>query len=133
VFTGYSYLDSRILDTPDLSILNRWLPNTPRNNFTFWNTYDITAQWTIGGGAIYQSMGYANTTNTAFVPAYWKFDAMMQYRFTPNNILQLNVYNITDKLYFAQYFGNNVVPASGRSASLTWRVKFVPDKAEKKI
>jgi catecholate siderophore receptor len=43
------------------------------------------------------------------------------------------VYNITDKLYFAQYFGNNVVPASGRSASLTWRVKFVPDKAEKKI
>jgi catecholate siderophore receptor len=133
VFTGYSYLDSRILDTPDLSILNRWLPNTPRNNFTFWNTYDITAQWTIGGGAIYQSLGYANTSNTAFVPEYWKFDAMMQYRFTPNNILQLNVYNITDKLYFAQYFGNNVVPASGRSASLTWRVKFVPDKAEKKI
>ena len=127
VFTGYSYLDSRILNTRDLSILNRELPNTPLNNFTFWNTYDVTEKWTVGGGAIYQSMGWANTTNTAYVPEYWKFDAMTSYKFTPNNMLQLNVYNLTNKLYYAQYFGNNVVPASGISAALTWRVRFIPD------
>jgi catecholate siderophore receptor len=129
VFTGYSYLDSRILETSDLSILNRVLPNTPRNNFTFWTTYDVTDKWTVGGGTIYQSLGYANQGNTAYVPEYWKFDAMVSYKFSPYSILQVNVYNLTDKLYYSQYFGNNVVPASGRSASLTWRVKFVPDKS----
>ena len=71
--------------------------------------------------------GWANTTNTAYVPEYWKFDAMTSYKFTQYNMLQLNVYNLTNKLYYAQYFGNNVVPASGISAALTWRVKFVPD------
>ena len=49
-------------------------------------------------------------------------------RATPNSTLQLNVYNLTDKLYYSQYFGGNVVPASGRWASLTWRVKFIPEK-----
>ena len=128
VFTVYSYLNSRILDTSDLSILGRVLPNTPRNNFTFWNTYDVTPQWTVGGGAIFQSMGFANTGNTAYVPEYWTFDAMTAYKFSPNSLLQLNVYNLTDKLYYSQYFGGNVVPASGRWASLTWRVRFIPDK-----
>ncbi|HVV60587.1 MAG TPA: TonB-dependent receptor, partial [Pseudolabrys sp.] len=113
-----------ILDTPDLSILNRQLPSTPANNFTLWTSYDITPQWTIGGGATFQSLAYANTGNTAYVPSYWKFDAMLNYKVDKNSTLQFNIYNITDKLYYAQYFGNNVVPASGRWASLTYRYRW---------
>jgi catecholate siderophore receptor len=124
VFAGYSYLKSIILDTPDLSILNRQLPSTPANNFTLWTSYDITPQWTIGGGATFQSLAYANTGNTAYVPSYWKFDAMLNYKVDKNSTLQFNIYNITDKLYYAQYFGNNVVPASGRWASLTYRYRW---------
>lgn len=124
IFSGYSYLDTLIKDTPDQSILNRQLPNAPRHTFTLWTTYDIAPQWTIGGGAIYNSMGWANQTNTAYVPDYWKFDAMLAYKLSPNSTVQLNVYNITDKFYYAQYFGSNVVPGSGRWASLTWRYRF---------
>src|SRR4029077_15709097 len=80
VFTGYSYLESSILDTRDLSIGNRHRPQTSRNNFTLWSTYEITPQWTVGAGAIYQSLGWANQQNTAYVPAYWKFDAMVSYK-----------------------------------------------------
>jgi catecholate siderophore receptor len=124
VFTGYSYLESTILDTRDKSTSGRHLQNTPRNNFTMWTTYDLTPRWTIGGGAIYQSLGWANNTNTAYVPEFWKFDAMISYKVDDKSTVQLNIYNLTDTLYYAQYFGANVVPASGRWASLTYRTKW---------
>ena len=124
VFAGYSYLQSRIESDPNLNELGRELPNTPAHNLTFWTTYDLTPQWTIGAGAIHQSFGFASITNTAFVPAFWKFDAMMAYKLTPNASLQLNVYNITNEFYYFQYFGANAVPGPGRWASLSLRMRF---------
>ena len=124
VFTGYSYLESKILDTRDKSILDRHLQNTPRHNFTLWTTYEVTSKWTVGGGAIYQSLGWANNTNTAYVPEFWKFDAMISYKVDEKSTVQFNVYNLTNELYYAQYFGANVVPASGRWASLTYRARW---------
>lgn len=124
VFTGYSYLESTILDTRDQSQLGRHLPNTPRHNFTMWTTYEVTQKWTVGGGAIYQSLGWANVTNTAYVPEFWKFDAMVSYKVDEKSTVQLNIYNLTNQLYYAQYFGGNVVPASGRWAALTYRARW---------
>jgi catecholate siderophore receptor len=124
VFGGYSYLQSRILDTPDLSLRGRELPNTPSHNLTLWTTYALTGKLTLGGGATYQSAAFANQGNTAFVPDYWKFDAMVSYKVDDKSTLQLNVYNLTDKLYYSQYFGSNVVPASGRWAALTYKVRW---------
>lgn len=124
IIGGYSFLRSEITDTSDLSIYGRNLPNTPEHNVALWSTYDVAPQWTIGAGAIYQSKGWANTANTAYVPDFWKFDAMVAYRIDGRSSLQLNIYNITDELYYAQYFGNNVVPASGRWASLTYRIRW---------
>jgi catecholate siderophore receptor len=124
IFAGYSYLQSRILDTRDLSIRGRELPNTPSHNLTLWTTYALTSRLTLGGGATYQSAGFANQQNTAFVPDYWKFDAMISYKVDEKSTIQLNIYNITDKLYYAQYFGANVVPASGRWAALTYRTRW---------
>ncbi|MEH2511128.1 catecholate siderophore receptor [Nitrobacteraceae bacterium AZCC 1564] len=129
IFAGYSYLQSRIIDTPDKSLEGRELPNTPHNNLTVWSTYAITPDLTIGGGATYQSMAWATQNDVTYVPDYWKFDAMVAYKVTPNSTLQLNVYNLTDKLYYAQYSGGNVVPASGRWASLTYRYRFEPPPA----
>jgi catecholate siderophore receptor len=124
VFAGYSYLQSRILDTRDLSQNGRELPNTPFHNLTLWTTYALTGKLTLAGGATYQSFAYANTSNTAFVPDYWKFDAMVSYKVDEKSTLQLNVYNLTDKYYYSQYSGGNVVPASGRWASLTYKVRW---------
>jgi catecholate siderophore receptor len=124
VFTGYSYLDTAILNTRDLSILNRRLPQTSRHNFTLWSTYDITPKWTVGGGAIYQSLGWANQQNTAYVPEYWKFDAMVSYKVDDKSTVQLNIYNITNTFYYFQYFGANAVPGPGRWASLTYRTRW---------
>lgn len=131
VFAGYSYLQSRIINTSDKSLEGRELANTPHNNLTLWSTYAISPEWTVGGGATYQSMAWATNNDVSYVPDYWKFDAMVSYKVTPNSTLQLNVYNLTDKLYYAQYSGGNVVPASGRWASLTYRYRFEPPPAVK--
>jgi catecholate siderophore receptor len=129
LFGGYSYLQSKILDTPDPRLNGRELSGTPHHNFTVWSTYAVTPDWTIGGGAAYQSDAFATNYNVTYVPDYWKFDAMIAYKVTRNSTLQLNVYNLTDRLYYAQYSGGNVVPASGRWASLTYRYKFEPPPA----
>lgn len=124
VFAGYSYLHSEVMKDKNLNELGRELPNTPPHNFTLWTTYAVTPELTIGGGATYQAMAFANIGNTAYVPDYWKFDAMVSYKVDKNSTLQFNIYNITDELYYAQYFGANVVPASGRWASLSLRVRY---------
>lgn len=126
VFGGYAYMETEITGTRDLSTLGRHLPNAPRHTFTLWTTYEVSDNWTIGGGAIYNSVGFANTANTAYVPEYWKFDAMAAYKVTKDSTIQFNIYNITDVLYYAQYFGGNVVPGSGRWASVSWRTRITP-------
>jgi catecholate siderophore receptor len=128
VFAGYSYLDSEIVETTNRAELGRRLPNTPPHNFTLWSTYDITPKWTIGGGLTYASDTFVNTTNTAYVPEYWKLDLMASYKVTKNSILQLNIYNVTDELYFAQYYQGHAVPASGRWAMLSYRVRWTPEE-----
>jgi catecholate siderophore receptor len=124
VIGGYSYLDSSIAQTSNLAELGRWLPNAPRHNLAVWTTYDITPQLTVGGGATYQSDAFVNTTNAAFVPEYWKFDAMASYKIDNKSTIQLNIYNITDEFYFWQYYQGHAVPASGRWASLTYRARW---------
>ena len=49
---------------------------------------------------------------------------MISYKVDEKSTVQLNVYNLTNKLYYSQYFGANVVPASGRWASLTYRARW---------
>ncbi len=126
MFAGYSYLKSEIVDTNNLAELGRQLPNTPPHNFTLWSTYDLTPQWTIGGGVTYAARTFVNTTNTSYVPDYWKLDLMTSYKVTKDSLLQLNIYNVTDELYYAQYYGGHAVPAPGRTAMLTYRVRFTP-------
>lgn len=129
VFAGYSYLQSEIVKTSNRAELGRELPSTPHNNFNLWTSYAITPDFTIGGGVQYQDDAFANTTNTTYVPSFWKFDAMAAYKVTRNSTLQLNVYNIGDAMYYAQYYAGHAVPASGRYASLTYRIRFEPDAA----
>ena len=129
IFAGYSYLQSEILNTTNGAERGRALPSTPHNNFNLWTSYAVTPDLTIGGGVQYQDDAFANTTNTSYVPSFWKFDAMAAYKVTRNSTLQLNVYNIGDAMYYAQYYSGHAVPASGRWASLTYRYRFEPPPA----
>jgi len=134
VFAGYSYLKSELVD-PGLNGRNgvistgsskgNEMPNTPKNTFSLWTTYDVTPKLTIGGGAFYVDEVYGDAGNTVYVPSYTRYDAMASYKLTKNVDLQLNVQNLTDKTYydkaFAAHFANQ---AAGRTALLTTSFHF---------
>ncbi|MHA6197154.1 TonB-dependent receptor [Pseudomonas wadenswilerensis] len=136
VFAGYSYLKSEAVD-PGLAGRNgavtaganpakgNELPNTPKNSFSLWSTYDVTDKLTLGGGAFYVDDVWGDVNNTVYVPSYVRYDAMASYKLTKNVDLQLNVQNLTNELYYdkayAAHFANQ---AAGRTALLTTSFHF---------
>ncbi len=80
--------------------MGKLAPNTPHDAFNFWTTVEPSVAWTVGGGFTAVSHRYADTDNTAGVPSYVVFNAMTSYQVNDHLKLQLNLNNVTDKLYF---------------------------------
>jgi catecholate siderophore receptor len=121
VSLGYDYLSSSTTKTvaggPPLGFP---LPFAPHNDVKFWTTYEILPQLMIGGGGEYVGSRYAQTTAPIEqAPGYTTFDAMARYAVNDRMDVQLNVYNLTDKLYYDMMHFAFVVPGAGRSAMLT--------------
>lgn len=125
VFGGYTYLDGRIVDSPSLEGTEGNVPmNMPRNNATLWTGYAVAPHWSVGGGTVWQSRRFANTTNVVSVPSFVRFDATIAYT-QPKYDVRLNLFNLTDVRYFTnliQSDGGRAVPGPGRSAlvTMTW-------------
>lgn len=127
VYGGYTYLDSELVKTApaDAASQGNVFPNTPKNSFTLWSTYAIGSQWSVGGGAYYQSKVYGNTANTKWVPAYTRFDAMVSYAVNRHLSLQLNVQNLTNRYYFDKAYASHYASvAAGRAGLLTANFSF---------
>ena len=137
VFAGYSYLKSELVDpgkkgnrngsinTTALSDKGNEMPNTPKNSFSLWTTYEVMPKLTVGGGAFYVDEVFGDTANTVYVPAYTRFDAMASYKLTKNIDLQLNVQNLTDKTYYDKAYASHFASqAAGRTALLTTSFHF---------
>jgi catecholate siderophore receptor len=117
---NYTHLDDRITATTDPLSLGKLAPNTPHDAFNLWTILEPTAAWSLGAGATAVSHRYADTENTAGVPSYVVFNAMTSYQLNDHFKLQLNLNNVTDKLYFTSiyYTGvaeNHALPSAGRS------------------
>ncbi|WP_369414402.1 TonB-dependent receptor [Corallococcus soli] len=128
VFANYTFLDASIQEHTNDFLEGQRLVNTPKRSFSLWTTYAILDNLSVGGGAVYQDVVPVNNPATAAaqlvkVPNYWRFDAFASYSFQKVD-LQLNVYNLTDKLYYDAYYGGQAVPAEARSAVLTANVRF---------
>lgn len=127
VAANYTYLDAQVIGgaVSDTSV-GKVPVNTPKHTLTTWTTYDLAPHWQVGGGATYMSQRYANATNTVQVGGYTRYDAMLAYT-TKAYDIRLNLYNLTDKMYYdalIQSDGGRSVPGSGRTAllSLTYRM-----------
>jgi catecholate siderophore receptor len=123
---GYDYLDSQIIKSaPGAAPVGSPLTNTPKNAFTFWSTYAWDSGFVIGGGGRYVGSRLAqNTAPLLTAPSYWSFDAMAKYLVTSNLSLQLNVYNLTNAVYYDMIHPHFVVPAAGRSAMLSLNFRY---------
>jgi catecholate siderophore receptor len=129
VTANYTHLNDRITATSDPLSSGKLAPNTPHDAFNFWNTVEPTSQWSIGGGLTALSHRYADTENTAGVPGYVVFNAMTSYQANQHFRLQLNLNNVTNKLYFTSiyYVGieeNHALPSAGRTLIGTASYRF---------
>ncbi|MGU0691709.1 TonB-dependent siderophore receptor PiuD [Pseudomonas aeruginosa] len=136
VFAGYSYLDSELVDAGKAgrngnvnasaaSNNGNEMPNTPKNSFSLWSTYDIFPKTTVGGGAFYVDKVYGDVGNTVYVPDYWRYDAMASYKLSKNVDFQLNVQNVFDKKYFDKaYAAHYASQAAGRTVLFSTNFHF---------
>ena len=104
------------------------LPNTPKNSLSLWTTYQAIENLTIGGGAVYQGVTTVNNPASEAatynkVPNFWRFDAVAGYQWGKAEV-QLNLNNLTNKLYYGQYYSGHAVPAEGRTVSLAGKYRF---------
>ncbi|WEK10688.1 MAG: TonB-dependent siderophore receptor [Candidatus Pseudomonas colombiensis] len=126
VYGGYTYMESEVVKTTLAADEGNHTPSTPRNNFTFWSTYDVVPEkLTIGAGATFVDSQFGNIANSVEIPSYWRYDAMASYKLSKNVDLQLNVQNLTDKRYFDQVFQTHYAHvAAGRTALMSANFHF---------
>ena len=126
---GYSHLDDRISESTDPLASGKLTPNVPKDSASLWALWEPGRHWKLGGGPVYMGHRYADTYNTAGVPAYLLFNAMISYRPNDHVSLQANLNNLSDKLYFTSLYysaadENHAVPGPGRTLLFTATVKY---------
>jgi len=125
VYGGYTYMESELVKTTAAADEGNHMPNTPRNSFNLWSTYELIPKLTVGGGATFVDSRFGNEANSVEVPSYWRYDAMASYALTKNVDLQLNLQNLTDKRYYDQVFTTHYAHmAAGRTALMSANFHF---------
>lgn len=124
LFSGYTYLDGKVISSKNASEVGRELANSPRHSFSVWSTYELPWNVDIGAGTQYVDRRFNSTTTPRKAPSYWLADAMAAYRVNQNVTLRLNAYNLFDKEYIDRVGGGHFIPGAGRSAVVTTEVKF---------
>ena len=141
VYGGYTYLDAIVEDNGYVCAVpgrtcpsgiyvpspynGNQFPNNARHSANLWTTYAFPFGLTLGGGANYVDKQYANVANDRWIDRHTRWDAMASYAFGERYSLQLNIQNLTDKLYFNKAYASHYAGiAPGRSATLAFNVRF---------
>jgi len=124
VFSGYTYLDGRTLASGTAAYIGKVMPNTAHNQLNLWTEYELPRGWEVGGGANWLSHRFADSGEQAYVPGYVVWNAVVSYEASPRLKVQLNAYNLFNKLYYDGLYytsaaENHAVPGAGRSVALT--------------
>lgn len=123
---NYAYLDSETMKSAAGGpLVGERLTVTPRHSGAVWGTWKLTDRLRVGGGLRHVGARLGQNTAASFLraPGYTAFDAMAEMRLSSQVSLKLNVYNLTDKLYYDQLHPFHVTIGAARSALLTlsWR------------
>jgi catecholate siderophore receptor len=128
VFGGYTYLDAKIVEASVLDNTKGKVPaNTPKNSASLWTAYNFTANGRPARASRTCRTGSRRTRTRSKVPDYFRWDAMVAYQ-QPTWGLQLNVFNVTDRLNYDSLIPSDrgrSVPGTNRSALLSISYKFL--------
>jgi catecholate siderophore receptor len=129
LFAGYSALDGKTLSAGTAAYVGKALPNVAHNTLNLWTEYYLPFGIEVGGGGNWVGPRFADSAETARLPGYVVWNAMVSYQLTKNASLQLNGLNLFNRYYFsAPYYTsvseNHVIPGAGRSATLSINVNL---------
>lgn len=103
---------------------------TPKHSGSVWVSYQATSQLRVAGGfngAAKNRPLQGNTgaqSTTAEAAGYLVADVMGEYKFTENTYAQVNVSNLTNKLYGDQLYPGFVISGTPRTYKLTIGTRF---------
>lgn len=120
LFAGYTYLESENLESGNPEEIGTELTNVPKHAVSIWTSYALPWHLQVGGGLRY--VGRRLLRGSTYVPSYHTLDAQAAYQVNDHLGLQLNIYNLTDELYYDS--GRFWVPAPSRSVRLATTVNF---------
>jgi len=131
ISAGYARMNTKVAAGPNVTAngVNN-LAYAPKQTFTAWTSYQVNKAFKVGGGARFVGSLLRGTDGAigtpAFTDSYWVFDSMASYAINKNVDLQLNINNITDKVYVAAInkSGYRYTPGTPRAFSLGLNVKF---------
>ncbi|HEY1900489.1 MAG TPA: TonB-dependent siderophore receptor [Steroidobacteraceae bacterium] len=129
LFAGYSLLDGKTVSSGTPAYVGKEMPNVAHNGLNLWTEYYLPYGIEIGGGANWLGQRFADSGETARVPGYVVWNAMVSYKISPNVSLQLNGLNLFNRYYYAAPYytspaENHVIPGAGRSATLSVNVNL---------
>ena len=120
---GYAWQDARLQGNDSVR-----LGQTPKQQFSVWNRYDVSRRLGFGLGVIHQSSQFAairTSSSTTRLPAFTRVDAAAYYRVSDTVQLQLNIENLFDTTYFSDAHNNfNISPGAPLNARLTLSTRF---------
>ena len=128
---SYSYIDAKILNDRDASLIGARKQNTPKNSANLWTRYNFSSDsalndFGIGLGMQYQSSKIPWFTRDFTLPDFTVFDAALYYKPENSNMqIAINAGNIFNKTYWlgAQNY-LRLFPGAPRNATLTITYKF---------
>ncbi len=124
IFADYTYLDAEITSATQDARAGARVGLVPRNQFSIWTRYTLTPHWGVGAGLRGESWKYTSYDNDVVLPGYVVGDLMAYYQAAHYRV-QLNLDNVTDKLYYPTASGDNqIMPGAPRSVSVSLRMYF---------
>lgn len=128
---SYSYIDAKITNDRDVSLIGARKQNTPKNSANLWTRYNFNSDsalndFGIGMGMHYQSSKVPWFTRGFTLPDFTIFDAAFYYKPEKSNIqIAINAGNVFNKTYWlgAQNY-LRLFPGAPRNATLTVTYKF---------
>ncbi|MCC9020205.1 TonB-dependent siderophore receptor [Flavobacterium lipolyticum] len=128
---SYSYIDAKITNDRDPSLIGAQKQNTPKNSANLWTRYNFNSDSAlkdlgVGFGMQYQSSKVPWFTRAFTLPDFTVFDAALYYKPNKSNMqIALNAGNLFNKTYWlgAQNY-LRLFPGAPRNFSLTVTYKF---------
>lgn len=127
---GYTYIDAVLVEAGGSGTANGLtngssMPNTPRHAVAVTSNYRILPKLRMGGGIYGMTKVWGSQSQNKWVPGYVREDIFGNYEFNKHLNLQLNIQNLSDKLYYDKAYPTHYASmAPGRTALFGLNASF---------